>query len=612
MSDFLHADEQDEKALKRYKMSDFSSLLFIARYALPYLSGLTLAALLIGLGGGLAMISAWAMGPLVDRGLMHGNSRESWVYAGTILLCEILSVMIIWPGRKLLAKKASFALLDLRRDLFAHLQELPLSYFDRQPQGRIVTRLTHDVEGIEDFFTSGFGRFLSLGILMLISTIALIAALPRLGTILVLLNLPVVIFIYTTRHKVREMGRAISKGSGIISALCSEFVSGIEVIRSFGLEKWSQERFDERVDEHLSNQLYANTYYGWSRPLLAFLCGIPTLALILFGGREVLLGTISLGLFVTAIRYLEKIYRPLLLISRELQVLQQAFVSSERVASFLKQKVENDLLGKDGHLGHEQFPLGPLGHIELKNLKMAYQKDLWVLKGISLEVRPGQKVGIVGRTGSGKSTIVSLLLRLYDYQEGEVFLDGHPLREYKRQFLRQEIGLVSQDVVLFKASVWENLTTSDHYPLDVVENCANKTGLTKVLARRGLSLDSLVLENGANLSLGEKQLMAITRILLRSPKILILDEATASIDPELEEIIQQAIGTLMDGRTCLLIAHRLKTLQICDKLFVFRHGELVEEGTAEELIGRRGYFYDLYQAKEKSYTSFPGEENSAP
>ena len=282
-----------------------------------------------------------------------------------------------------------------------------------------------------------------------------------LGSILVLSITPSIIFTYYTRNWVRNINRNMSRSNSALNSRLNEFLSGLDVIRIHGLESWSQREFQENVDDYRNSHLKANGLYAWSRPLTSFLCGLPLVGLIWFGGSRVLEGTMAVGLFVTFVRYCERFLNPIITLSREVHVIQQALTSSERVASFLSHTTENTTLGPDGHLTSKERLQGKL---EFKNIWMRYEdSDKWILKDLSFSIRPGEKIGLVGRTGCGKSSTVNLLTRLYEYQRGDILLDDHPLRSYKRNFLRDQIGFVPKRPLSFKEAC-EKISPQEKMP----------------------------------------------------------------------------------------------------------------------------------------------------
>lgn len=591
---YLMVDEQDDSVIHKNKIGDYRSFLNLVHYSKAKKSKFILAFALLLLTSIFAIVSAWFMGMMVEKGLGQQNVQAAFLFAGLILLFEGMTLAVQWFGQKILSTCSSETIYLIRQKLFSHLQTLPLTYYDRQPQGRIVTRITHDVEGIEEFFTSSLGR---LVLAMFSASIALLAMLItdfKLGSLLVLSILPCVVFIVFTKDKIRVVNRAMSRNSSALNAKLSEFLSGMEVIRTYGLENWSKDRYDESVDRHYHAQLKANLMFAFVQPITAFLVSLPLIGLVGIGGTQVLSGAMSIGLFVAFVRYCERFFTPILMLAREVHVIQQAFTNAERVATFLKEATEDEVF--DDVTTKELDVTQLKGELRFEDVYMAYLGENWVLKGLSFVIKPGETVGLLGTTGCGKTTTVSLLSRLYDYQRGHIYLDGHDLKTIDRDSLRRSIGFVSQDVIIFRGTLRENLTTEDLDDELLLDACA-RTGLLNVMDKSGLGLDSIIYEGGSNLSIGERQLVSLTRVLIRDPKMMIMDEATANIDPHYEKIIHEAVSNVLRGRTCLIIAHRLETILNCDRLLVFKEGELVEEGTPKELLARdQGEFKALHNA----------------
>jgi len=591
---YLMADDQDESRLHGNKgLGDLNSLKVLLRYAKPYRWQISGALSLIFISSILAIYSSKLMGDLLEKGLIAKDMKKSILYAASIVLLEIGSIYFIWIGRRFLADSASKVIFIVRQHLFRKLQELPLQYYDRQPQGRIVTRVTHDVEGIEEFFTSSLGNLVSASMMTVLAVAAMIISDFKLGLLMTAAILPSVFLMIKTKDFLRNSNRRVSKFSSAINAKLSEYLNGIDVIRSFGLEKWSMNKFNQTVDDYLYAQLRGNFLFAWSMPLVSLFATIPLIGLVWYGGLEVLSGALSVGLFVSFIRYYERFFSPMMLLSREIHVVQQAFTSTERVMSFLNEDDEEKVLMNNGHMSLERLD----GDIKFENVSMKYLDGDWVLKNLNFHVKAGEKIGLVGKTGCGKSSTVSLLSRLYEFQKGEIKIDDIPIRNFERHGLRDQIGFVAQDAIIFKGSLRENLSNNDLLSDQHLYDAAKTTGLVKALSKEGFNLDMELLEGGSNLSVGQRQLVSLTRVLLKNPSILILDEATANIDPFYEEIIHQAVMSMMTNRTCLIIAHRLETLKQCDRVFVFNQGELVEEGPLNELLSQGNYFYKLHHAQ---------------
>lgn len=593
---YLKADEQDESSLKKAGVSDLKSLFFLLGYSKPerwrYSAGFTM----VFISAFVAILSARWMGFLVEDGLLPKVWDVSVKWAIGIFVLEAMSVFMGWWGRKILAESASRTILAIRQSLFDHLQLLPVSYYDRQPQGRIITRVTHDVEAIEDFFAAVLGRLFAAVMLAAIAAAGMIITNWKLGLLSLLAMVPAVWLVFATRNQVRDVNRNMSRLSSMLNARLAEYLSGIPVIRSFGLEKWSQERYNESVDEYLGAHLKANFLYSWSRPLISFFCSLPLVAVVWAAGYQILAGTLGVGIFAAFIRYADRFFNPMQMLAREIHLIQQALTNSERVSVFLQEAAEEKVLGGDGDVKDVKLD----GAVTFDNVSMAYAGENWVLKNVSFDLKPGECVGLVGTTGSGKTTTVSLLSRLYPYQKGMITLDGRNLADYERAFLRRSIGFVSQETILFRGSLRLNLTLEESFDEADIQRAVDLTGLGKVMRAAGMTLDSLVLDGGSNLSTGERQLVSLTRILLRDPALLVLDEATANVDPGYEKIIQDALRVVMKGRTCLIIAHRLHTLDICDRILVFKNGELVEEGSRSELEVAGGAFQNLVEAAARS------------
>lgn len=619
---FLQADEQEERQ-SFIGLSDFRSLLFIFKYARESWAGLTWALILIFISSIMAIVSSRFIGNLVEEVFIPKKWEGAWIYISMIVGLEALAILFHWQGRRLLSKHASYTLYNLRKALLNHLCLLPMSFYDRQPQGRIVTRLTHDVEGLEEFFTNSLGRIINAIFVGTTAVYAIFYTNWKVGFAVVLAMVPAFIFIHATRNTIRGLNRSISRHSGMINAQLSEFISGIEVIRALGLEGWSKHVFDKKVNEQENSLLEANSYYAWSRPLVAFLCTLPLVALVGFGGHLVIAGALAIGPFVALVRYTERFTNPIMIIAWEVHIIQKAFANAERISLFLAHEIEDQYFGDQarGHgvkVGHS-FK----GDVVFDNVSMEYGNGKNALESVSFHIHPGEKIGLVGRTGSGKTTTVALLARLYRYNKGHISIDGQEISLYDRDYLRSQIGYIGQDVIIFHGSLRENLDFSGRKATEDIVKAVKETGLAKTLIHtqrhllgdrrlENLSdsafqslLEMEILENGANLSVGQRQLISITRVLLLAPSILIMDEATANIDPAMEAIIHTAVHRIMEGRTCLLIAHRLNTLSECDRIFVFSDGRLIEQGAESELVAMNGHYAKLKLASANPSTTNP-------
>jgi ATP-binding cassette, subfamily B, multidrug efflux pump len=590
---YMMADDQDESVLHRNRIGDYRSFVTLVNYAQARKSTFLIGFGLLLLTSIVSILSARMMGEMVEHGLSPENRSRAFTFAYWVVGLELLVLGVQYFGSRILSQSSSETIYLIRKKLFRHLQNLPLNYYDRQPQGRIVTRITHDVEGIEEFFTASLGRLVLAIFMAIIALAAMLMTDFFLGSILVLTTIPSFIFIIMTKERVRNVNRRMSKNSSALNSKLSEYLSGMDVIRSYGLENWSMKNYNKAVDRHYFSQLNANMTFAIVQPLTAFFVSLPLVGLVGFGGVQVIQGTMGIGLFVTFVRYCERFFTPILMLAREVHTIQQAFTSAERVSVFLKENTEDDVFGESSV---DDFTIEK-GHLIFDDVWMSYQEKDWILKGLSFEIKPGQTVGLLGTTGCGKTTTVSLLSRLYDFQKGEITIDGLDLKTLNRSNLRQMIGFVSQDVIVFRGTLRENLTADELSDDKILQACID-TGLKELMDKTGLHLDSMIFEGGANLSSGERQLLSLTRVLLRDPKLMILDEATANIDPYYEKMIHEAVHRLMKDRTCLIIAHRLETILNCEKLLIFKSGRLIEQGSPDELLEiRESEFRALYDAR---------------
>ncbi|WP_419171970.1 ABC transporter ATP-binding protein [Halobacteriovorax sp.] len=588
---FLAQDDQEESNYKKQGHSAFKTSVFLFKYAKGHRIQIAFAITLLTSFTVLSMVSGHAMGVLVGEGLAKENWELAKEWAIYILALEFISILLQFGGRRYLITQTSLVILKIRERLFEKLSHLPLKFFDSWPQGRIVTRMTHDVEGIEKFFTSSLGRIVTSVLMIVSSATAMLLTDFKLGVYVIIGMLPAMAFLLLTRNKTGALNRSISKHSSHINSKLSEYIDGIHVIRSFGVEDWSYANFKSAVNDQQTVQLGANSFYAFTMPMLSFLCGLPLLILVWLGGSAVVDGTLTLALFVAFLRYCERFFWPVLSLFREVANIITAFTSTNRVANFIEVQTEKEVFDQRDERRHKV-----IGEIEFSHVTMGYNDISNALNDVSFKITKGEKIGIVGPTGSGKTTAVAVLSRLYDYQKGDVLIDGQNLKELDIDNYRDQIGIVSQDVIIFDGSLRENLSVNpDLTDKDILSIC-DKTGMSKVMSYSNLTLDSVIKDGGSNLSAGEKQVISLTRVCLQNPSILILDEATAHVDPYFEKILHDGIHNVMDGKTSFFIAHRLDTIKECDRILVFKDGKLVEFDTPENLFAARGIFYDLSQA----------------
>ncbi|MGH7494097.1 MAG: ABC transporter ATP-binding protein [bacterium] len=525
---------------------------------------------------GLALISLLYLGVLVAGFVVN---------YGRIFLME-------WIGQRVMY--------DLRVEIFSHLQRLPLAFFDRNPVGRLMTRVTNDVQALNELFTSGlvavFGDFFMLA--------GIVIAMLNLNWKLTLVTLSTVPFLFVAtlifKNKVRQAERLIRERIARINAFLQENITGMSVVQLFNREGENFKRFDQKNRDHLEAYRKTIFYYAVFYPVVEFIGALAVALIIWYGGGQVVAGLLSFGALVAFIMYVEMFFHPISDLAEKYGILQTAMASAERIFKLLDEKDEL-AEGEAGRLGLvSDKPVTnarwAAGEIEFSGVEFGYRPEEKVIKNVSFKIRAGETVAIVGATGSGKTTIISLLLRFYLPQNGRIMIDGQDIHALPLYDVRSQIGLVLQDVFLFADSIEENIRLGNHeISSEQVQLAAKEVNALRFIEKLPKGFQEPVIERGNNLSVGQKQLVAFARALAYDPPILILDEATSSVDTETELLIQEALARLMKNRTSLIIAHRLSTIQHADRIIVMHKGSLREMGTHEELLAQRGIYYRLYQ-----------------
>ena len=501
------------------------------------------------------------------------------------------------------------AMFDLRMQIFGHLQRLHVGFFDRNPVGRLVTRLTTDIDALNEMFASGviaiFGDFFTLTAIMVVmlwmnAPLALVTF-----AVLPLIALATALF----RKRVRDSYRRIRTAIARINAYLQEHISGMAVVQLFNREEKSFREFETVNRRHMHAFKDAIFAHALFYPTVEILSAVAIGLVLWYGGLRVLDETLTLGVMVAFIQYAQRFYRPIMDLSEKYNILQGAMASAERVFKLLDTPVEVTSPVTPVRLDHVQ------GRIEFRNVWFAYRsapgrrsekvlsgdgnppaEPEWVLKDVSFTIELGETVAIVGHTGAGKTTLSSLLLRFYDVQRGQILLDGVDLRQLELTELRRLFGVVLQDPFLFSGTVERNIRLgSEHLELGDLEEAAEQVNLADFIRSLPGGFQEEVRERGATLSTGQKQLISFARALAHRPRILVLDEATSSVDTETEIRVREALGRMVMGRTSIIIAHRLSTVQRSDRILVMHKGRLRESGTHQELLAVRGIYWKLYQ-----------------
>ena len=511
--------------------------------------------------------------------------------AGLYLVTLVLDFGVEYGGTLLTSYIGQRVMYDLRLQLFGHLQRLSISYFDRHPVGRLMTRVTSDVETLNELFSSGvvtiFGDAFTL--------VAIMGMMLAIDLRLALVTFAVIPLVWLTarifRRRVREAFGDIRVRLARLNAFLQERLSGMRVVQLFGREEASARRFAALNREHLEAHLRSITIYAVFFPAVEVLTAVAMALLLWYGGLRVLVSTLTVGVLAAFIQYTRRFFQPLQDLSEQFNLLQSAMASSERVFALLDEPVT------------VQEPETPLalarpvrGAVRFEGVWFRYSPDgPWVLKDVSFTASPGQTIALVGHTGAGKTTIVNLLLRFYDPERGRITVDGVDIRELSTADLRSIIGFVQQDLFLFTGDILHNLTLDAPISPEAARQAARRVGADRFIERLPSGYRHELGERGRSLSVGERQLLSFARALALDPRILVLDEATSSVDAEAEAQIQRAIAELMAGRTSLVVAHRLSTILHADEILVLHHGEIRERGSHRELLAQRGLYDRLYQ-----------------
>ncbi len=492
-----------------------------------------------------------------------------------------------WIGQRIIV--------DVRMQIFTKLQRLALRFFDRNPVGRLVTRVTNDVEVLNEMFSSGLVTvFADVFILIWI-----VVFMFSINWVLALVTLSVIPFlVYGTflfRRKVRETYRSVRYEVARLNSFMQERVSGIATMQLFGREKKEFATFEKINEAHMDANIKSVFYYAVFFPAVDFISSLAVALIVWYAGGEILAGLMSIGTLISFIQYTEMFFRPIRDLSEKYNIMQTAMASSERIF-----KLMDDETIIPEPAAERKTMLPRIEDIAFTNVKFCYNEDEWVLKDVSFSIPRGQTVAIVGATGAGKSTVINLLCRFYDIQHGSITVGDTDIRDVPIAELRKHIGIVLQDVFLFAGSIRNNITLgNDEISAERVEEVSRLVGIDRFIERLPERYDSPIRERGGSLSVGQKQLLAFARALAFDPELLILDEATSSVDTESEILIQQAIATLLRGRTSVVIAHRLSTIQNAHNILVMHKGLIRERGTHQELLAQRGIYYKLYQLQYK-------------
>lgn len=605
------ARQSSPDELEREATRDVRLLVGLWRFVRPYRWWFWGAMFTLPVATAFSLLQPYLLKLAIDRyvatGIEGGLGFMGVVYLGA-LLGEAVFLYLEYYLTMAMAQKS---LGDLRLELFRHLQALDIAYFERTPVGRVVTRLTTDIDAIHEMFAAGVMTLLTdaltlLGIVGILLWIDWRLALVSLAAVPLL-----VLIVNFFRVRARTSYRQIRERLARLNAYLQEAVSGMSVVQLFAREAKAWADFEQRNDAHRQANRWANIYEASLFSLIEAVASVAMAAIVWYGGGQVIQGAILFGTLVAFFEYVQRFFAPIRDFSSKYAVMQSAMSAVERVFELL------DVRSAQPRPATPVLPRKREGRVELRQLWFAYRDQEWVLENVSFAVNPGERVAIVGATGSGKTTIVRLLQRFYDPQRGMVLVEGLDTRDWDVHALRRHLGVVSQDVFLFSGTVADNISLGrPELARSEIERIARAMHVDSFVRHLPRGYDEIVGERGANLSAGQRQLLAYARALAQDPGILVLDEATSAVDPHTEALVDDAMETLVCGRTVIVIAHRLATVERSDRILVLHRGQVREQGTHAQLLARGGLYARLYEwqraraaleagTKEAAVTSAP-------
>jgi ATP-binding cassette, subfamily B, multidrug efflux pump len=577
-----------QSSTKSGKVFDKEVLLRLFRFVTPYKSQFYLLVFLIMLSAFVAPALPLLIQYTIDKPISSGDFNGLLVMFAVMVCTLVISSLLSFSTTYLSGLLGQNVIRDIRIQVYEKILQLKLKFFDDTPVGRLVTRTISDIETLADVFSSGFAAIAG-DVLQLVLIISVMFYTDWRLSLISLSTVPLMLgATYVFKEKVKKSFNEVRNAVSNLNSFVQEHITGMSIVQIFNSEKYELEKFNEINEEHRDANIRSILYYSIYFPVVEVISALGVGLVVWYGSREIINHDVTYGTVTAFIMFINQFFRPIRMIADRMNTLQMGVVSTERIL---------ELLDNKEHIAENGSLVQPLkGEVSFKNVWFAYTDERYVLKNISFDVQEGETVAFVGATGAGKSSIINLLSRFYEINKGEIRIDGNLVQDYELNHLRRQIGVVLQDVFLFSDTIENNITLGDtSITRSQIIEAAKMVGVHDFIMQLPDNYDYNVQERGATLSVGQRQLISFVRALVQDPKIIVLDEATSSVDSETEELIQHAIETLLKGRTALVIAHRLSTIQKADKIRVVDSGEIVESGTHRELLQLDGYYANLYK-----------------
>lgn len=573
---------------------DVNLLRRIFRYVKPYRRIFVWSIILTLLLAILAPLRPLLIEYTLDKYILENDSSGLLIMSAIMIILLLMQTVVQYYHTFFTNVLGQSVIKDLRVAVFNHISSLRLKYFDRTPIGQLITRTVSDLETIADIFSEGLIVIIG-DVLQVAAIIAVMLYTDWKLTLVVLIPMPFLMAAsYVFKEAIKSAFQDVRSQVAHLNTFLQEHITGIKIIQYFARENQEMQKFKRINAKHRDAHIRSNWYYSIFFPVVEIISAISIGLLVWYGSKSILSNDISPGVVVAFIMYINMLFRPIRELADKFNTLQMGMVGAERIFNVLDTRETTDNTGTFK-------PESIKGEIEFKNVWFAYNDENWVLRDISFHVKPGQTLALVGATGAGKSSVINILNRFYEINKGSVKIDGIDIREYELSYLRSEIATVLQDVFLFSDSIANNINLGNKdISREQLMSAAEEVGAHEFIQRLPGGYDYDVMERGATLSVGQAQLISFIRALVYDPRILVLDEATASVDTETEGLIQQAITKLMQGRTSIVIAHRLSTIQNAGRIIVLDHGEIKETGSHQQLLKLDGYYKRLYNLQFNS------------